>query len=75
MTCAAHAVVVASERMDEDPHWRLLAPGELLHVGPDLAVTSTIALPEAPVHLLTLADLSPHAAASQHPAAASTAGR
>ena len=24
---AAPAVVVASERMDEDPHWRLLAPG------------------------------------------------
>ena len=31
---AAAAVVVASERMDEDPDWRLLAPGELLHVGP-----------------------------------------
>ena len=60
-------MVVASERMDEDPHWRLLAPGELLHVGPGPAVTSEIALTEAPVHLLTLADLSPLAAASQHP--------
>jgi len=72
---AVNAVVVASERMDEDPHWRLLASGELLHVGPDLTVTSTIALPEAPAHLLTLADLSLHAAASQHPIAASTAER
>src|SRR5207245_2668315 len=30
---AADAVVVASERMDEDARWRLLASGELLHVG------------------------------------------
>ncbi|MYW43004.1 class II glutamine amidotransferase, partial [Streptomyces sp. SID161] len=30
------AVVVASERMDDNPHWRLMEPGELLHVGPGL---------------------------------------
>src|SRR5690242_10272343 len=29
---AKPAVVVASERMDEDPGWRALKPGELLHV-------------------------------------------
>ena len=28
----APAVVLASERMDENPGWRLLDPGELLHV-------------------------------------------
>lgn len=61
------SVVVASERMDENPHWRLLAPGELLHVGPELGTTSRIALPDPPAHPLTLADLRPDAAASQRP--------
>jgi predicted glutamine amidotransferase len=61
----APAVVVASERMDEDPGWRLLEPGELLHVSADLRVSSRIALTEAPAHLLSLADLDARAAASQ----------
>jgi glutamine amidotransferase len=64
---SAPAVVVASERMDEDPGWRLLAPGELLHVGADLAVDRRIVLDEPPARLLALAELSPRAAASQHP--------
>ncbi|MFH8223177.1 class II glutamine amidotransferase [Streptomyces sp. NPDC018057] len=59
------AAVVASERMDDDPGWRLMAPGELLHVGPDLATTAHIVLPDPPAHRLTLADLRPEAAASQ----------
>jgi predicted glutamine amidotransferase len=62
------SVVVASERMDESPHWKLMAPGELLHVGPDLRATSRIALADPPAHPLTLADLRPAAAASQRPA-------
>ena len=62
------AVVVASERMDEDPGWRPLQPGELLHVGPDQRVRHEIALPEPPAHPLTLADLDAHAQASQKPA-------
>jgi predicted glutamine amidotransferase len=67
---AAHpAVVVASERMDEDPAWRALRPGELLHVGSDLRVRSQEVLAGAPRHLLTLQDLDPRAAASQAPAA------
>jgi glutamine amidotransferase len=61
----APAVVVASERMDEDPGWRLLSPGELLHVGPDLRLSSRVVLDEPPAHRLTLADLDPKAAASQ----------
>jgi predicted glutamine amidotransferase len=61
------SVVVATERMDEDPGWRALAAGELLHVAPDLTVTSQIALPDPPAHPLTLADLEPHAAAAQRP--------
>ncbi|MER7110523.1 class II glutamine amidotransferase [Streptomyces sp. NPDC000229] len=61
----APAVVVASERMDDNPHWRLMEPGELLHVGPDLGVSSRIAVPDRPARPLHLADLRPEAAASQ----------
>jgi glutamine amidotransferase len=61
----AAAVVVASEQMDEDPAWRALAPGELLHVNPELRATITRALDRPPAHELTLADLDPKAAASQ----------
>jgi predicted glutamine amidotransferase len=64
------SVVVATERMDEDPGWRPLASGELLHVGPGLEVTTTEAVPDPPAHPLTLADLDAHAAASQAPAPA-----
>jgi glutamine amidotransferase len=59
------AVVIASEPMDEDPGWRPLASGELLHVDGALAVSSTIAIDHAPRQPLSLADLAPHAAASQ----------
>jgi glutamine amidotransferase len=63
---ASHpSVVLASERMDDDPAWRLLAGGELLHVDAKLGVTSTIAVDHPPRHQLTLADLAPHVAASQ----------
>lgn len=44
------SVVLASEPLDEDPGWRLLDPGELLHVAGNLGVTSTIALPDPPAH-------------------------
>jgi predicted glutamine amidotransferase len=63
------SVVVATERMDEDPGWRALEPGELLHVDGDLNVTSTRAVDRAPAHRLTLADLDPRAAKSQAPGA------
>lgn len=59
------AVVVASERMDEDPGWRSLNPGELLHVDGHLNVHSTIAVEQPPNHQLTLNDLG-HSAASQN---------
>ncbi|AHH98083.1 class II glutamine amidotransferase [Kutzneria viridogrisea] len=51
------AVVVASERMDDNPAWRQLAPGELLHVDGQLRVTSHVVLDRPPAHQLTLADL------------------
>lgn len=59
------AVVIASEPMDDNPGWRPLQSGELLHVDENLTITSTIAVSTAPAHLLTLADLDPKAAASQ----------
>jgi glutamine amidotransferase len=59
------AVVVESERMDEDPRWRLMDSGELLHVAADLTVTSRLVLPEPPAHQLSLEDLRPEAAVSQ----------
>jgi hypothetical protein len=62
------AVVVASERMDEDAGWRALESGELLHVDARLKATITRPLTEPPAHQLTLADLGVTAAASQAPA-------
>jgi glutamine amidotransferase len=59
------AVIVATEPMDHDPGWRELRSGELLHVGPNLEVSREMVAHHAPAQLLTLADLDPHAAASQ----------
>lgn len=60
------SVVVASEPMDEDPGWRLLEPGELLHVDPDLNITRRVEFPDPPKHLLRREDLSSTAQAAQH---------
>jgi predicted glutamine amidotransferase len=61
------AVVVATEKMDEDPAWRPLASGELLHVDADLNVTRQRVLDGPPAHPLSLTDLGAKAAASQAP--------
>ncbi len=61
----APAVVVASQRMDDNLSWRPLRCGELLHVDEKLDVTSTIVVDEPPARLLTRANLDPRAAASQ----------
>lgn len=44
-------VIVASERIDESDDWRMLTPGELIHVDADLRITSTIAVDHAPACL------------------------
>ncbi len=62
----APSVVVASEPMDDDD-WRPIEPGELLHVDVDCTITSTLAFPDPPRHQLSLRDLNPTAAGSQHP--------
>jgi predicted glutamine amidotransferase len=61
------SVVIASEVMDDDPGWRLLDPGELLRVGPDLGVRTAKAIDRPPAHQLTLEKLEPQAASSQSP--------
>jgi glutamine amidotransferase len=58
-------VVLASEPMDDDPGWRTLESGELLHVDAELKVSSAIALPDPPTHRLELGDLSALGRASQ----------
>jgi glutamine amidotransferase len=59
------AVVVATERMDEDAGWRELDAGELLHVDSELNLAIDRPFPQPPAHRLTLADLDRRAAASQ----------
>jgi predicted glutamine amidotransferase len=46
----AHAasVVIASEKLDGENGWRMLAPGEIVHVRPDLGVESWIAVRNRP---------------------------
>lgn len=50
----APAVVVASERMDEDPGWRMLRPGELIHVDQDVTVHEHRVLDGPPAHPMSL---------------------
>ncbi len=59
------AVIVASERLDDDPAWRPVLPGRLVHVDADLTVTVSTPFRAVPRHLLTLADLDDRAAGSQ----------
>jgi glutamine amidotransferase len=58
-------VVLASEPMDDDPGWRPLESGELLHVDAELELSSAIALPNPPTQRLELGDLSALERASQ----------
>jgi len=48
------ATIIASQPMDSNPLWRLLEPGELIHVDRELRVTSTIAVPDPPAQMLEL---------------------
>jgi predicted glutamine amidotransferase len=48
------AVVIASEQLDGESGWQMLAPGELVHVRPDLSVHSQIAIARPPAHLVPL---------------------
>ena len=61
------AVVFATEKMDDDPRWRLIDPGELVHVDAGLQISRNLVLPDPPRQELHLDDLSPTAQAAQHP--------
>src|SRR6201986_1833767 len=61
---AQRAVVVATERMDDDPAWAPLASGELLHVDADLRVTRRQVLDGPPAPPRTLHVLGANAAVS-----------
>ncbi len=51
---AVASVIIASEELDGESGWRMLAPGELVQVQPDLSVHSRIAIPRQPTHLVPL---------------------
>jgi glutamine amidotransferase len=63
------SVVFASEPMDDDPRWRLIDSGELVHVDSGLQISRQVVLPDPPRHQLHPADLSAAAQAAQHPSA------
>lgn len=47
-------VVIASEKMDDDPRWREVLPGELIRVGPELDFSVELVLPDPPARLMEL---------------------
>jgi predicted glutamine amidotransferase len=51
---ALPSVVVASEELDGEHGWRMLASGELVHVRPDLSVESAMVITDPPAHLVPL---------------------
>jgi predicted glutamine amidotransferase len=67
--CTRGSVVFATQRMDDDPRWSLLAPGELVHVDAELEVNRSVVLPDPPVHLIRREDLSAPAQQAQHTSA------
>ncbi|MEE6175921.1 class II glutamine amidotransferase [Mycobacterium sp. 050134] len=64
--CTRSSVVLASEPMDDDERWRLLEPGELVHVDARLRITRGVALPEPPQRLIRRSALSPDVERAQH---------
>ncbi len=51
---AIPTVVIASEELDGERGWRMLADGELIHVRPDLTVSSAVVIPDPPARLVPL---------------------
>ncbi len=54
---ARSSVVFATKRMDDDSRWRLMEPGELVHVDAGLHIGRSIALPDPPRHQLFKPDV------------------
>jgi glutamine amidotransferase len=53
-------VVVASEELDGERGWRMLADGELIHVRADLTVESAVVIPEPPARLIPVPAQNPN---------------
>jgi predicted glutamine amidotransferase len=53
-------VVVASEELDGERGWRMLADGELIHIRADLTVESAVVIPGPPARLVPLPAGSPN---------------
>jgi predicted glutamine amidotransferase len=49
------AIVVASERIDENPRWQIVRSGELVHVNQNLELTRHLVIEHPPRYPLTLA--------------------
>jgi predicted glutamine amidotransferase len=57
---SAPSVVVASERLDGESGWRMLAEGELVHVQPDLSTESVVVIAQPPARLVPLPGQNPN---------------
>ncbi len=52
--------MIASEELDGESGWRMLAPGELVHVRPGLTVESVLVIPEPPARLVPITGPNPN---------------
>jgi len=68
------AAVIASERMNTNTAWRLLESGELIHIDSELNVTSTMAVPFPPAHMIDLKKMTAREAIAQGEAPVAEAG-
>ena len=57
---SATSIVIASERLDGQNGWRMLAAGELIHVRPDLSIQSAVVITQPPARLLPLPGQNPN---------------
>jgi glutamine amidotransferase len=57
---SAPSVVVASEQLDGESGWRMLAEGELVHVRPDLSVWSAVVITQPPARIVPLPGQNPN---------------
>jgi predicted glutamine amidotransferase len=57
---SAASVVVASERLDGENGWRMLAEGELVHVRPDLSIESAVVMTQPPARQVPLPGPNPN---------------
>jgi predicted glutamine amidotransferase len=56
--CTKPAVIIASERISQEPGWEEVGSGELIHVGPDLEVDREIIVDGPPKHQMVLSGLA-----------------